>query len=112
MTRLTAQAGARRAFGLGTHEAVALWQTPEGDWVAVARGRQSPFALYNLLEWDDAAGADAVELTADADGRVRRRGEPAGPGDPAWVVPQAVRAGALAPAVAREAADGRPAARA
>jgi hypothetical protein len=52
--------------------------------------------MYNVVEWEDGAAADGVELTADADGRVRRRGEPAGLGDPAWVVPEVVRAGALA----------------
>jgi hypothetical protein len=50
----------------------------------------------NLDEWDDLAPEEGVELTADAEGRVRRGGELVAPGDPAWVVPGEVCAGALA----------------
>jgi hypothetical protein len=88
-------AGVRRAFGLAPGEASALWATPEGEWVVVARGLRSPFAVRNLDEWDDLTPEEGVELTADAEGRVRRRGEPVAPGDPAWGVPGEVCAGAL-----------------
>jgi hypothetical protein len=92
----TSRAGVRRAFGLQQGDARALWQTPGGEWVVVARGRGCPFVLRNLDEWDDLAPEEGVELTADAEGRVRRRGEPVAPGDPAWMVPGEVCAGALA----------------
>jgi hypothetical protein len=89
------QAAARRAFSLDLGQARALWLTPEGEWVAVARGQRDPFVLYNLLEWDDVAEEGEVELTADADGRVARGGRPLAPGDPAWVVSLAIRGAAL-----------------
>jgi len=84
---------ARQAFGLDAAEA--LWRTPEGRWVVVARGQSAPFVLNSQAEWDDVAEEHQVELTADADGRVRRRGRPVAPGGRAWVVPAAVRAHAL-----------------
>ena len=59
-------------------------------------GAGPPFALRNLTEWDGAAAEGDVELTADAAGRVLRRGQPVAPGDLAWLLPLAVRAGALA----------------
>jgi hypothetical protein len=91
----TPAAHARRAFGLGLQESRALWRTPEGDWVVVVRGQGLLFALPNLTEWDAGAGEAAVELTATADGRVLRCGELVAPGDPAWILPLAVRQGAL-----------------
>jgi hypothetical protein len=92
----TPAAHARWAFGLGLRESRALWRTPEGEWVVVVRGQSCPFALRNLTEWDDEAAEATVELVATADGRVLRRGEPVAPGDPAWVLPVAVRQDALA----------------
>jgi hypothetical protein len=86
---------ARRAFGLELGEAGALWLTPEGEWVVAARGQGAPFVLNNLSEWDDVAAEDQVELTADADGRVCRRGLPVAAGDRAWVVPLVIRERAL-----------------
>jgi hypothetical protein len=90
----TSRAGVRRAFGLAPGEARALWEAPDGEWVLVVRGQGCPFVLRNLDEWHELAPEEEVELMADAGGRVRRRGEPVAPGDPAWVVPEEVRAGA------------------
>jgi hypothetical protein len=86
---------ARRAFGLEPDEAGALWQTPAGAWVVVARGQRAPFVLNNLAEWRDVATEDQVELTADGDGRVRRHGVPVVIGGRAWVLPLTVRERAL-----------------
>jgi hypothetical protein len=93
--RLTPRWQAIRAFGLEPDEAGALWLTPEGAWVVVARGQLAPFVLNNLTEWRDVATEDQVELTADGDGRVRRRGVPVAVGGPAWVLPMTVRERAL-----------------
>jgi len=87
------RAAAREAFRLDNGEA--LWRTPEGQWVVVARGQTAPFVLNNQVEWDDVALEEEVELTADADGKVRRRGRLIDPGGRAWTVPAAVRARAI-----------------
>jgi hypothetical protein len=92
----TPRTSARRAFGLSLQAARALWQTPEGEWVVVTRGRVVPFALSNLTEWDGPAVEGDTELTADAAGRVLHRGRPVALGDRDWVVPLAVRDAALA----------------
>jgi hypothetical protein len=85
---------ARAAFGLEPDEAGALWRTPAGDWVVVARGQMAPFILNDLAEWEAVACENEVALTADANGRVRRRGSLV-PGNLAWVIPDEVRARAL-----------------
>lgn len=92
----TPRASARRAFGLNLQAARALWQTPEGEWVVVARGKVVPFALSNLTEWDGQAVEGDPELTADAAGRVLRRGQPVALDERDWVLPLAVRDAALA----------------
>jgi hypothetical protein len=86
---------ARAAFRLEPDEAGALWRTPEGSWVVVARGQSAPFVLNDLAEWEAVACEHEVALTADADGRVHRR-ESLARDDLAWVIPDEVRARALA----------------
>jgi hypothetical protein len=93
-TPLSSVADACAAFHLEADEAGALWQTPTGVWVVVARGQVAPYILNDLAEWQAVACEDEVALTADPDGHVRRHGSPMSD-DPAWVVPDAVRAQAL-----------------
>jgi hypothetical protein len=92
-TPILSRVAAREAFRLDTGEA--LWRTPTGQWVVVARGQTTPFVLNNQVEWDDVALEEEVELTADADGKVRRRGRPIASGGSAWIVPARVRARAI-----------------
>jgi hypothetical protein len=73
-----------------------LWQTPEGEWVVLWRGEHAPLMLSNRAEWNDVIEEAQVELTADADGRVRRRGTLVAADSPDWVVPAPLRARALA----------------
>jgi len=87
------RAAAREAFRLDNGEA--LWRTPEGQWGVVARGQTAPFVLNNQVVWEDVALEEDVELTADADGKVRRRGRLIDPGGQAWIVPAGVRARAI-----------------
>jgi hypothetical protein len=86
---------ARRAFGLELDEAGALWLTPEGEWVVVARGQRAPFVLNNLSEWQEVATEEQIELTADADGRVCRHGVAVAAEDRAWVLPVVIREQAI-----------------
>jgi hypothetical protein len=72
-----------------------LWQTPEGEWVVLWRGENAPLMLSTLPEWNDVIAEAEVELTADADGRVRRRGTLVAADSPDWVVPAPLRARAL-----------------
>jgi hypothetical protein len=94
MPPLASAEEARDAFRLEPDEAGALWRTPAGGWVVVARGQLAPFVLNDLAEWEAVACEHEVALTADASGRVRRRGAPARD-DLAWVIPDEVRARAL-----------------
>jgi hypothetical protein len=63
--------------------------------VVVARGQTAPFVLNNQVEWDDVALEEEVELTADADGKVRRRGRLIDSGGRVWIVPARIRARAI-----------------